>query len=195
MRQPRRRRLPLSQLDIVTISPLESNQGTGELEKSGKVKRRRKRRRRTDATKLFGRNVVLSTLSIVLGAAFGVSLWKTWSYSLLPLRMGSISSVKQGLRSISGWRTTRQHLKHVELYNAVRQAVNNNHDGIPTYENRPFTLDSTYGSNVTEGGCKLTVVFMDPRLATARPGESHWFSLESVAAFRPDACVLLQTGV
>lgn len=42
--------------------------------------------------------------------------------------------------------------------------------------------------------CILTVIFMDPRLATAEPGDSAWFSLESVAAFIPDACVLLQTG-
>jgi hypothetical protein len=65
----------------------------------------------------------------------------------------------------------------------------------PEYERRPYELKSTYGSGVQ--ACDVTVLFTDPRLGFPKydygPGQSMWFALESLGAFAPEACVLLQT--
>ena len=65
----------------------------------------------------------------------------------------------------------------------------------PEYEKRPYELKSTYGPNIE--ACEITVVFTDPRLGFPKydygPGQSMWFALESIGAFAPEACVLLQT--
>jgi hypothetical protein len=65
----------------------------------------------------------------------------------------------------------------------------------PEYERRPYELKSTYGSGVE--ACDVTILFTDPRLGFPKydygPGQSMWFALESIGAFAPEACVLLQT--
>ena len=66
----------------------------------------------------------------------------------------------------------------------------------PDYERNPYTLDSSYGSSIEN--CTVTILFMDPRLGYPTykygPGQSAWFALESIGAFAPDSCVLLQTS-
>jgi hypothetical protein len=65
----------------------------------------------------------------------------------------------------------------------------------PEYERRPYELGPTYGPSITE--CNVTIVFMDPRFGfpvdNYGPGRAAWFALESIGAFAPEACVLLQT--
>jgi hypothetical protein len=65
----------------------------------------------------------------------------------------------------------------------------------PEYERRPYQLGPTYGPSITE--CSVTIVFMDPRFGfpvyNYGPGQAAWFALESIGAFAPEACVLLQT--
>jgi len=189
MLQPRRRRLPLTSLDNGASA---TQKREGETKTSGKVKRRRKRRRRDGAK--FRRRVVCYA---VLSAAFVASLWRIRRDSLPSLGIRSSLSLTRSLRARlwpSASLTHEYHLKHRDLYNAVRQTANSTREDNPAYEKNHFTLTSTYGTQVTEQGCNLTVIFMDPRLASAGPGDSAWFSLESVAAFFSDACVLLQTG-
>ena len=50
-----------------------------------------------------------------------------------------------------------------------------------------------YGTEVMDSGCSITVFLMDPRLPLLE-STSPWFTLESIAAFLPDACVIIQTG-
>jgi hypothetical protein len=55
----------------------------------------------------------------------------------------------------------------------------------------------SYGEEIMKGkvGCDITVLLMDPRLPILKNCASIWFTLESVATFLPDACVLLKTGM
>jgi hypothetical protein len=91
-----------------------------------------------------------------------------------------------------------QHLQYMDLYEAVYEKRNTssllNHqveDGDMTYNHQ--LRSDTYGDAVTQ--CNLTVVFVDPRLPNLGPSSPAWFTLESVGAFAPDACVLIQTGM
>lgn len=65
----------------------------------------------------------------------------------------------------------------------------------PEYERHPYMIGPTYGPSITE--CKVTIVFMDPRFGFPvykyGPGQAAWFALESIGAFAPEACVVLQT--
>ena len=130
---------------------------------------------------------------IVLTAALQI---QKWVFARLQQMKASVPSAKQVRRGHSAFSTrSSQLLKHQELYDEIQKATKSTRDHIPVYRKRPYILTSMYGSKVMELGCNLTVLFMDPRLATARPGEPAWYSLESVAAFSGDAaCVLLQTG-
>lgn len=51
----------------------------------------------------------------------------------------------------------------------------------------------SYGSEMMQKGCDITVFIMNPRLLLLK-SSAPWFTLESVAAFLPNACVVLQTG-
>jgi hypothetical protein len=183
MLEPRRRRLPLTALDNVATSSQESNVGSGEKRRNGKTKKRRRRRAKS-CGKFRRRGVLWTVLSVMLVAL----LWRTG-----PSQSISESWLTRGWFTITS--TREYHLEHGHFYDAVRHsATNGTQDDVPFQEKHPFTLTSTYGTRIMEQGCNLTVVFMDPRLATATSNEAAWFSLESVAAFCPDACILLQTG-
>jgi len=90
-------------------------------------------------------------------------------------------------------RRTRKHLlKHKDVYD---QAYRLSNDDIPSnrsLSNKNYILKKEYGTNVDT--CELTVLFMDPRLPTLGVGQPAWFALESVAAFAPNACILIQTS-
>ena len=189
MLQPRRRRLPLTPVDNVNSSWKESHEGNIEKRKNRKVRKRRKRQRRAGARRC-------NLLWAVISAALVVSLWKTRRKLVLSFEPGHISLRKGTLRAIIGSDVSSipEQLEHGALYDAVRQSSSRHDEAAPSYEKHAFNLTSSYGTDVTKEGCNLTVVFMDPRLATAGQGDSAWFSLESVAAFSPDACILLQTG-
>lgn len=185
MLEPRRRRLPLTALDNVATSSQESNVGSAEKKRNGKVKKRR--RRRAKSCSKFRRRGVQWT---VLAAMLVTLLWRNRQE-----QSTSASWLRGGWFSITS--THEYRLEHRHFYDAVRHSATNatqDDVDVPFQEKHPFTLTSTYGTRITEQGCNLTVVFMDPRLATATSNEAAWFSLESVAAFCPDACVLLQTG-
>lgn len=187
MLKPRRRRLPLIQLDNVTNWSQECRKDESKNEKV-KVKRKRRRKGNAKSRRLVGMSVVLSTVLIAF----------IWTLDFHFRGPESINLLKRCLR-LEFWRNNPLiHLEHRHLYDAVRHSLsaNGTQDTVipSTYGKRSSSLSSLYGSKVMELGCNLTVVFMDPRLATAGPGEAAWFSLESVAAFLPDACILLQTG-
>jgi len=62
-------------------------------------------------------------------------------------------------------------------------------------EDSQIQISNTYtSSDILERGCDLTVVLMDPRIPSMSFQDSVWYTLESVAAYAPYACVLLQTG-
>ena len=177
--QPRRRRLPLTSLDNIGDSSQEHQEIDREKQTTKRGKRRRKRQR-GDATKLRRLAALFCT---GLTAALVATVWITSLKSYLSQWLRPSISLAPAFR-----------LEHVDIYNKVWQSAYRNQNEVPSYERNPFTLLSTYGTEVMEQGCNLTVIFMDPRLATARTGEAAFFSLESVAAFLPDACVLLQTA-
>ena len=52
----------------------------------------------------------------------------------------------------------------------------------------------TYGESVLTNGCEITVVLMDPRIPLLQKGAPDFFALESVAAYLPNACVVIQTS-
>jgi hypothetical protein len=204
---PRRRRLPLSTLDNLPSALQASNEVNGEPTKKEKVKRKRSKRRKRRNANFFRRRVVMWTVLLV--ATLAVVSWKIrrktpdalvkYTYaSTTTSRLRANFGSKMSTASSATTTPVASQLEYSGLYNAVRQAANRTAQTtlIPRpYENKqPFSLASTYGNEVTKSGCNLTVVFMDPRLATTGPGESAWFSLESVGAFLSDSCVLLQTG-
>lgn len=192
---PRRRRLPLSTLENIPSSLQESHEVlvNGDLTKKEKAKRKRSKRRKRHDAKFRGRLwLVLWTLLAATLVAFSWKIRRKIADSP-ETQQGPASRLRATFGSILSFSHAIQ-LEHKSLYNAIRQAANRTQALVPSYEKRPFTLASTYGTQVTKNGCNLTVVFMDPRLATAGPGESAWFSLESVGAFLSDSCVLLQTG-
>jgi len=62
-------------------------------------------------------------------------------------------------------------------------------------EDSQIQISNTYtSSDILERGCDLTVVLMDPRIPSMSFQDSVWYTLESVAAYAPYACVLLQTA-
>ena len=189
---PRRRRLPLSTLENIPTSSQESHEVNGDLTKKEKVKRKRSRRRERHDAKFRGRLILWTMLAVTLATIS----WKIRRKTAVSLEsQGSALRLRATFGSIMSLAHATHQLEHNSLYNVIRQtAVNRTQALVPPYEKHPFTLASTYGTQVTENGCNLTVVFMDPRLATAGPGESAWFTLESVGAFLSDSCVLLQTG-
>lgn len=189
---PRRRRLPLSTLESIPTSSQESHEVNGDLTKKERVKRKRSRRRERHDAKFRGRLILWTVLAVTLATISCKIRRKT---AVSPESQGSALRLRATFGSIMSLAHATQ-LEHNSLYNVIHQtAVNRTSQAlVPTYEKHPFTLASTYGTQVTKSGCNLTVVFMDPRLATAGPGESAWFTLESVGAFLSDSCVLLQTG-
>ena len=66
----------------------------------------------------------------------------------------------------------------------------------PEHDKYPYELKSTYGPSVAQ--CPLTIVVVNTKLGKPiydfGPGQPLWFELESIGAFEPDACVVLQTG-
>ena len=66
----------------------------------------------------------------------------------------------------------------------------------PEHDRYPYELKSTYASNVEQ--CPITIVVANTKLGKPiydyGPGKPLWFELESIGAFEPNACVLLQTG-
>lgn len=76
----------------------------------------------------------------------------------------------------------------------LRGSVKQNDMSMST-RNETVKLDlSTYGDDIMNKGCELTVLIMDPRISSSRSGAPVYFALESVAAYLPNACVLMQTS-
>lgn len=180
MLQPRRRRLPLTTLDNDSICSEESAEGKSP---NGKRRRRRKRKRRQPQNDAKLRSGGILVFALILTTIVAL-IWKFQS----PLAINFTSLFERRLRNPS------IHLEHRQLYDDIHRSANSTQVTIPLHEKKSFRLSSSYGSDVMKQGCNLTVVFMDPRLATAAVGEPAWYSLESVAAFLPRACILLQTG-
>lgn len=189
MIQQRRRRLPLTSLDNLG----NSSEGYQEIDREkqrNKGAKRRRTRRRSHITKLRRRAAALTAVLVA-------TVCYTQHNSAVSISGSILTSLN---RCLSQWLSPNNSLapayllEHVDIYNAVWQSAYRNQSEFPSYERNPFALVSTYGTEVMNQGCNLTVIFMDPRLATAGTGEAAWFSLESVAAFLPDACVLLQTS-
>lgn len=96
---------------------------------------------------------------------------------------------------------SRKVVKHnLELYNEVYKLKKERRrqpdlTEWPEYERRSYHLGPLYRSSITE--CNVTIVFMDPRFGfpvyNYGPGQAAWFALESIGAFAPEACVVLQT--
>lgn len=54
----------------------------------------------------------------------------------------------------------------------------------------------TYGKDILQNpkACEITVVIMDPRIPNLQKGSPDFFALESVGAYLPNACVIIQTS-
>lgn len=95
-------------------------------------------------------------------------------------------------------------LEHMDLYRTLHSGLTAPGGIRSTYEtdlgtgfvysHRPSNLTFTYAEDVQERGCPLTVVFMDPRLPVLPAASPAFFSLESVAAYAEESCVLLLTA-
>jgi hypothetical protein len=53
---------------------------------------------------------------------------------------------------------------------------------------------ATYSPEILQHGCNITVQIMDPRISTSHRGAPAFFTLESVGAFLPHACVVITTS-
>lgn len=53
---------------------------------------------------------------------------------------------------------------------------------------------ATYGSNILQNGCNITVQVMDPRISSSHRGAPIFFTFESIGLFIPDACVVISTS-
>jgi len=84
------------------------------------------------------------------------------------------------------------HNLYHQRYKNTSSALDINNDETQLQDDDPYYLVS-YGSEITERGCNITVFLMDPRLPLLE-NNSPWFTLESVAAFLPDACVVILTA-
>lgn len=90
--------------------------------------------------------------------------------------------------------------KHMFLYRDVYDEFNRIRGNAIIYEEyfTNHTTDrislSTYGPNILQYGCNITVQIMDPRISTSHRGAPAFFTLESVGAFIPDACVVITTS-
>ncbi len=66
----------------------------------------------------------------------------------------------------------------------------------PEYERYSYEIKATYGATVQQ--CPITIVVLDTKLGKPvydyGPGQFLWFELESIGAFAPDACIVLQTS-
>ncbi len=71
--------------------------------------------------------------------------------------------------------------------------TNNFNSSIPGAAINSFDL-SSYGEQIIQSKCEITVVFMDPRLPSNKPGSPAYYSLESVAMYLPNACIVLHTS-
>ena len=106
-----------------------------------------------------------------------------------------------GSREFKIYNQTLDHELYRSVYDAyhtgvgLRGSVNQNNMGLNTRRNETIKLDlSSYGDDIMKKGCELTVLIMDPRISSYRSGAPVYFALESVAAYLPNACVLIQTS-
>jgi len=76
------------------------------------------------------------------------------------------------------------------------QKIRGNVINYEEYANKPSNEISlaTYGSNILQNGCNITVQIMDPRVSSYHRGAPIFFALESIGLFIPDACVVISTS-
>lgn len=84
----------------------------------------------------------------------------------------------------------------IETHSIRQKKSENNDNNTDDDDDTYYQLNSMYGEGITK--CNLTVVMMDPRIGFPKqdfgPGQPLWFALESVGAFAPESCVILQTS-
>lgn len=115
--------------------------------------------------------------------------------STLVLLLLAPSSKIDKLRGLLNRRRKISSLQHQDAYDtAYRQK------GKPPYKISERVDDFLSNNNsygLTKFKCSLTVVLMDPRIATDGPGQPVWFALESVALYtanNDETCFLIQTS-
>ena len=96
---------------------------------------------------------------------------------------------------------TLDHELYQSIYHAyhrgvgLRGSMNQNKLSQSARNETAVRLDlASYGEDVMHKGCELTVLIMDPRISSSRSGAPVYFALESVAAYLPNACVVIQTS-
>jgi len=90
---------------------------------------------------------------------------------------------------------TLGHANYQDVYDAFQKSKHGDDaeadSGDERWQINHFASLTTYGDEIR---CSMTVVMVDPHIPTLKTGAPSLFTLESVAAFAPKACVVIQTA-
>lgn len=119
----------------------------------------------------------------------------------------SVDESKEGIREIDSLKDYSRNQRSKIQFDALVPFYRKVYDNFQNIRGKTINYDeyftnnslnrislATYGPNIIQNGCNITVQIMDPRISTSHRGAPVFFTLESVGAFIPDACVVITTS-